>query len=107
MSQPVLESVDLGDAPTSLRHPLRHNPDEALVLSEIDPDSVVDHLDDADAAIELITFGTTRECCPQCRDTHLRLVLRQRRVRLAHLFCAECHRCFDAHYGSGNSALSI
>jgi hypothetical protein len=107
MSQPVLDPVDLGEAPNRLRHPLRQHPDEALVLSELEADSVVDHLDDTDDAIELITFGTTRECCPKCRHTHLRLVLRQRRVRLAHLFCAECHSCFDAHYSNGNSALSI
>jgi hypothetical protein len=33
--------------------------------------------------------------------------LRQRAVRLAHLFCAECESCFDAHYPNGMSALTI
>jgi hypothetical protein len=33
--------------------------------------------------------------------------LRQQCVRLAHLFCAECHSCFDAHYPNGESALTI
>ncbi len=87
------------------RHP--HGPDELLILSELDPDSVIDHLEPHDTAIELITFGTVRETCPKCTGTHLKLVLRQRRVRLAHLFCSDCLSCFDAHYTNGKSALTI
>jgi hypothetical protein len=26
---------------------------------------------------------------------------------VAHLFCAECESCFDAHYPNGTSALTI
>jgi hypothetical protein len=85
----------------------RHGSDEQLILSEIDADSVIDHLEPPDMAIELITFGTVRETCPKCAKTHLKLVLRQRRVRLAHLFCNECLSCFDAHYTNGKSALTI
>lgn len=85
----------------------RQGSDEQLILSEIDADTVIDHLEPPDAAIELITFGTVRETCPQCGKAHLKLVLRQRRVRLAHLFCNECLCCFDAHYTNGQSALTI
>ncbi|MDQ1834319.1 hypothetical protein [Massilia scottii] len=85
----------------------RHSPDDKLVLSELNPSAVVDHLDTDDVPVELITFGTVRETCPNCNHTHLKLVLRQRAVRLAHLFCAECQGCFDARYSNGAPALTI
>lgn len=107
MSQQVLEPIFSEEQQIDMELSHRHNPEEALVLSELNPDAVVDHLDDDASAIELITFGTVRECCPKCRHTHLKLVLRQRRVRLAHLFCAQCQSCFDAHYTNGMSALTI
>jgi hypothetical protein len=107
MSQYVLEPrakeksrpVDAGR-----RHP--HGLEEQLILSELDPDRVIDHLEPVDK-IELITFGAVRETCPKCAGGQLKLVLRQRRVRLAHLFCSSCHSCFDAHYISGAPALTI
>ncbi len=107
MSQPVLEPVahDLKQAEPGRRH--KHPIDETLILTELDPDTVVDHLDSENAPVELITFGTVRETCPKCRKAHLRLVLRQQRVRIAHLFCNECLSCFDAHYTNGASALTI
>jgi hypothetical protein len=85
----------------------RQGSDQQLILSELDPDAVIDHLEPPDVAIELITFGTVRETCPKCAKSHLKLVLRQRRVRLAHLFCSDCLCCFDAHYTNGKSALTI
>ncbi|NHZ40166.1 hypothetical protein [Massilia aquatica] len=85
----------------------RHTPDDTLVLSELNPNTVVDHLDSDHAPVELITFGTVRETCPNCNHSHLKLVLRQRAVRVAHLFCAECHGCFDARYPNGAPALTI
>ena len=85
----------------------RHGVQDRLVLTELAPDAVIDHLDADDNPVELITFGTVRETCPKCKEAHLKLVLRQRRVRLAHLFCAECQSCFDAHYANGASALTI
>lgn len=91
-------------------HPQRrqqHAIDERLVLSELDPDAVIDHLEAPSEPVDLITFGTVRETCPRCQDTHLKLVLRQRRVRIAHLFCSNCLGCYDAHYANGVSALSI
>lgn len=106
MSEHLLEPVLSEHEQVAPRR--RHGSDEQLVLSELDPDSVIDHLEPPDAAIELITFGTVRETCPKCaRASHLKLVLRQRRVRLAHLFCSDCLSCFDAHYTNGKSALTI
>ncbi len=107
MSEHLLEpdlSVRAPFAPGRRHQP---GPDEQLVLTELDSDRVIDHLEPHDAAIELITFGSVRETCPVCATAHLKLVLRQRRVRLAHLFCSECLGCFDAHYSNGKSALTI
>ena len=107
MSEHLLEPAlrERAQAAPGRRHP--HGPDESLVLSEMDAASVIDHLEPPDAAVELITFGTVRETCPKCAKTHLKLVLRQRRVRLAHLFCNDCLSCFDARYSNGKSALTI
>jgi hypothetical protein len=107
MSENLLEPVHV--VPTSEAPGRRHVPgaDEQLVLSELDPCAVIDQLEPQDGAIELITFGTLRETCPHCVDSHLKLVLRQRLVRKAHLFCSDCLSCFDAHYVNGSSALTI
>ena len=99
---------------TAASHPVhgrrqRHG-DDSLFLTELSSQAVVDLsdlTDDGEVPVELTTFGTVREACPNCKQTHLHLVLRQRNVRLAHLFCAECHSCFDAHYASGACALTI
>jgi hypothetical protein len=80
--------------------------DEYLVLSELNPRAVIDQLAD-DAPMNLITFGNVREVCPKCAHPHLKLVLRQATVRVAHLFCADCESCFDAHYPNGSPALTI
>lgn len=81
-------------------------PGEYLILSELNPRAVVDQLDDS-APMNLITFGNVREVCPKCAHRHLKLVLRQASVRVAHLFCADCESCFDAHYANGAPALTI
>ena len=86
------------------RQPQR--PDDSLLLTELDPQVLVDHLD-GDLPVDLTTFGSVRETCPKCMHTHLHLILRQRNVRTAHLYCAECQSCFDAHYASGAPALTI
>jgi hypothetical protein len=107
MSQYVLDA-ELQEKPpqpdAGRRHP--HGFDEQLILSELDPERVIDHLEPADK-VELITFGTLRETCPKCEQAHLKLVLRQRRVRLAHVFCTSCQSCYDAHYVNGAPALTI
>jgi hypothetical protein len=81
--------------------------EDRLILTALDPRAVIDHLDDDVTPINLTTCGSIRESCPKCAQTHLKLVLRQRSVRTAHLFCAGCHGCFDAHYPNGASALTI
>ena len=78
-----------------------------LILSELNPHIVVDQLDGDNVPLNLLTFGNVREVCPKCRHTHLKLVLRQASVRIAHLFCADCESCFDAHYANGTPALTI
>ena len=107
MSEHLLEPDIIQDTrpPEGRRH--KHDIEERLMLSPLDPDAVIDHLDGPGEPVELITFGTVRETCPNCPATHLKLVLRQRRVRVAHLFCAGCLGCFDAHYTNGTSALTI
>ncbi len=95
-------------APAS--HPVhgrrQRHPEDSLLLTELSPHIVIDHRDDG-KPVNLTTFGTVRETCPKCMQMHLNLILRQRNVRTAHLFCAECQSCFDAHYPSGASALTI
>jgi hypothetical protein len=97
------------DTPTS--HPVhgrrQRHAEDSLLLTELNSQAVVDQTDDDQAPVMLTTFGTVRESCPKCLQTHLHLVLRQRNVRVAHLFCPDCHSCFDAHYASGASALTI
>jgi len=93
-------------------HPSRRRPSdtetgECLVLSELNPRMVVDHLDDEGLPLHVLTFGSVREICPKCQSGHLKLVLRQSAVRMAHLFCTDCASCFDAHYPNGASALTI
>jgi homoserine trans-succinylase len=84
----------------------QHGPDDYLILSELNRKAVVDGLDVDGAPLNLITFGDVREVCPRCKQ-HLKLVLRQARVRIAHLRCSECDSCFDAHYENGTPALTI
>jgi hypothetical protein len=85
----------------------RNERQENLVLSELNPRMVIDHLDDDGQPLDVLTFGSVREVCPKCRTGQLKLVLRQSAVRVAHLFCADCTSCFDAHYSNGAPALTI
>jgi hypothetical protein len=107
MSDHVLElaGVDEGQQAPGRRH--HEAQEDALVLSELPPSSVLDPLTPCDAPLELTTFGAVRELCPKCQASHLKLVLRQSCVRTAHLFCTSCESCFDAHYPNGASALTI
>jgi hypothetical protein len=84
-----------------------HGPDDSLILSELNPKAVVDRPDGEPTPVTLMTFGNVREVCPKCKHKQLKLVLRQATVRIAHLFCAECESCFDAHYPNGAPALTI
>ena len=103
LMEPGLQSPQHADA----RRRPPHDLDEQLVLTELDPELVYDRVDPPGGPVELITFGNVRETCPSCEDPHLKLVLRQRSVRLAHLCCSQCRRCYDAHYINGTSALTI
>ncbi len=107
MSEHLLERTQDSSAQAYARRRQRPQFDDRLVLTELNPDDVVDHLEPQFAPVDLITFGTVRETCPRCEQPHLKLVLRQRRIRMAHLFCSECSGCFDAHYSNGASALTI
>jgi hypothetical protein len=85
----------------------RQAANDNLILSELNPNAVVDHVDGNGAPLNLMTFGNVREVCPKCQHSQLKLVLRQATVRMAHLFCADCESCFDAHYPNGAPALTI
>ncbi len=78
-----------------------------LYLVQLDPQAVVDGVryDDTYLADEIRTCGTMRETCPVCAEGHLQLVLRQKNVRVPHLFCLECTRCFGAFLEDGSPAL--
>lgn len=78
-------------------------------LVEVDRSNVVDvvRLDDSYEADGVYSTGEMRELCPYCKVTHLKLVLRQKRVRHAHLFCENCDKCFDARNPDGSSALEL
>jgi hypothetical protein len=80
-----------------------------FTLIEIDRANVVDQIRGSDmhVAESIFATGPMRELCPHCMTNHLKLVLRQKRVRHAHLFCQSCNRCFDARYPNGSSALSL
>jgi hypothetical protein len=85
----------------------RRHVDGNLVLIELNPLAVIEQPEDESIPLDLLTFGSVREICPKCQQTHLKLVLRQNSVRVAHLFCADCTSCFDAHYMNGAPALTI
>lgn len=93
--------------PTHPLHGRRRFACDVLLLTELNPHVVVDQPADRHAAIQLQSFGTVREPCPKCQKCTLHLILRQSNVRIAHLLCIDCHSCYDAHYPSGEPALTI
>ena len=105
MSEHLLEPVkgEVQAFPPGRRH--HATGEDRLFLRELSPDDVVDRLG-ADG-VHAASFGAVRETCPKCANTHLRLVLRQHSVRIAHLFCVNCESCFDACYANGTPALTI
>lgn len=107
MSEHLLERSLHIPTPAHYRRRQSRLADDSLVLTELDPGEVIDHLEPPCDPVDLVTFGTVREICPRCQHAQLKLVLRQRRVRLAHLFCSDCLGCYDAHYASGAPALTI
>ncbi len=106
-----LHAFETPSSDTSASHPVhgrrQRHADDSLLLTELSAQAVVDESDADSTPVMLTTFGTVRETCPKCLQPHLHLILRQRNVRIAHLFCPDCHGCFDAHYASGAPALTI
>ncbi len=88
---------------------LREKVSTPLRLIEVQRSSVVDAIrpQDGELTDTVVAMGTMREHCPTCKTTHLKLVLRQKRVRHAHLFCEQCGKCFDARYLDGAPALAL
>ncbi len=84
-------------------------PPPMLTLLELDPRTVIDgvRVEQGFEAQDAKTFGAMREFCPACQDVNLQLVLRQERVKIAHLFCPQCTRCYTASYPDGSCALSL
>jgi hypothetical protein len=81
-----------------------------LTLLELDPADVIEGVRVEQGYLlkeAPMTFGAMRERCPVCQDVPLELVLRQGRVKLAHLFCKKCTRCYDARYADGSCALTL
>lgn len=107
MNQQLINSTS-SEPPRNHQSRRQHDSaEDALILSELNADSVIEHLHVDSDHLDLTTSGSVRESCPKCHDTHLKLVLRQDKVRIAHLFCAGCESCFDAHYANGAPALTI
>lgn len=104
MPFPLPESRAVPDLPDASR---RNEHVAPLILTELNRLLVVDCTPNDDQPLDLITFGTVREVCPNCQRHGLNLVLRQSSVRIAHLFCAECASCYDAQYPDGAPALTI
>ena len=86
----------------------RHNDSAALMLVQLDPASVVDGVpvENGYLAGDILVSGAVRETCPVCKTVHLKLVLRQKYVKRAHMLCEQCTRCFDARYPDGSPAFA-
>jgi hypothetical protein len=80
-----------------------------LLFKQLDPLSIVDGVltNTGYLAHDFVVAGEIRETCPECKTTHLKLVLLQVGVIKAHLVCTTCTRCFDVFYPDGSSALEI
>lgn len=78
-----------------------------FLLMPLDPSSVVDGvvMNEGYFAHDFAVAGDMREICPECKTTHLQLVLLQKGVKRAHMVCEKCLRCFDACTADGHSAL--
>lgn len=81
-----------------------------LILTELNPLNIIEGQLTEEGLLateEITTCGAMRETCPFCEDEHLQLVLRQKAVKVAHLFCKKCTRCFHASYQDGSPALAL
>jgi hypothetical protein len=104
----MMTSATQESAKSAARNEHRNTTATPLNLIEIERITVVDAIQEAhDDADGVYSAGAMRELCPHCRTNHLKLILRQKRVRQSHLFCEVCDRCFDAQYLDGTSALEF
>jgi hypothetical protein len=107
MMQAAMTNTNLSTPSNRGEH--RNKNTGSFSLVEVDRSNVVDsiRLDDGYEPDGVFATGEMRELCPYCKATHLKLVLRQKRVRHAHLFCDYCEKCFDARNPDGSSALEF
>lgn len=107
MTQTALQEPELFT--TRIQGDLRGKNWGEFQLIEIDRSNVVDTIrfDEDFDSDGVYAIGQMRERCPYCKATHLKLVLRQKRVRHAHLFCDLCEKCFDMRNQDGSSALEL
>ncbi|MDR3481116.1 MAG: hypothetical protein P4L91_10420 [Burkholderiaceae bacterium] len=103
-------------ATTEANHPFnpnrndhRHQKTGDFMLVEVDRANMVDSIrqDGGYQPDGVFALGEMRELCPCCKVHHLKLVLRQKRVRHAHLYCDYCDKSFDARHPDGRSALEL
>ncbi len=108
MESPVLADVS-ADEPQAAAGRRHYSPAlTRMRLTEIEPDSVLDHLHIADVPEDgVILSGQMREDCPKCKAAKLQLVLRQKTIKTPHLLCPACASCFDARYANGTCALAL
>jgi hypothetical protein len=111
----MMQATENGAIVSANRAPADHRDKKVneLTMIEIDRATVVDsiRLDDGFAPDfepdGVFATGAMRELCPACKANHLKLVLRQKHVRHAHLYCENCDKCFDARNPDGSSALEL
>ena len=104
----MMASATQEHAKSAARNEHRHASATPLNLIEVQRITVVDTImGSADESDGVFSAGPMRELCPHCRTNHLKLILRQKRVRQSHLFCEVCDKCFDARHLDGTSALEM
>lgn len=107
MTQTAYQELEL--LPANVHGDNRNKSGGDFRLVEIDRSNVVDTIamEEDFESDGVFAIGAMRENCPYCKVSHLRLVLRQKRVRHAHLFCSLCEKCFDMRNPDGTSALEL
>ena len=101
--------TDLANSAGTAAQEHRHNDPDLFYLVQLDPSTLVDGVavENGYLADDIVMTGGMRETCPVCKTAHLKMVLRQKNVKRAHMFCEQCTRCFDAVYRNGMPALSM
>jgi hypothetical protein len=86
----------------------RQNDPNLLTLVELDKTMLADYLrvEDGNLEYDIAMADDMRETCPECKTNHLKLVLLQKGVKRAHMYCDKCTRCFDVIYAGETSVLA-